>query len=50
MTDLYNLGAVFVFAEFTISTNNTNKREWDIRKKREKNRKKIEQNKTKQNN
>jgi hypothetical protein len=27
MTDLYNLGAVFVFAEFTISTNNTNKRE-----------------------
>ena len=26
ITDLYNLGTVFVFAEFAISTDNTNKR------------------------
>lgn len=26
ITDLYNLGTVFVFAEFAISTHNTNKR------------------------
>jgi hypothetical protein len=34
ITDLYNLGTVFVFAEFAISTHNTNKGEQDIKKKK----------------